>query len=92
MEPASVLRALNPMRLILGLSTGAVVGAALARPMDLDDYQSVSSVTPLLPADGWVKLGAYDMQERVFRGCFFELDEAPPEERTTQYRRVCLDY
>ena len=90
MEPASVLRVIWPRKLVVCMDSGAVVSVLLDE--NLDYCERWKAVSPLSPCWGWVTLGRYDMDERVFRGGCFQPAEEPMEAVTTAYRRLFVDY
>lgn len=92
MEPASVLRVLSPCKLVVCLESGAVVSVVLDQPLHHSEAERWRAVSPASPCWGWVALGRYDMEERLFRGGCFRPDDALQEVVTTVYRRLSIDY
>lgn len=91
-EYAWILRTASPVKMVVGLDSGAVVAVSLDQPVDLDEFQAIRTASALQPAYGWVSLGDYDMAERVFTGSSLTVDTEVDEQRTTEYRRVGLCY
>ena len=91
-EYAWILRVASPVRMVVGLDSGAVVTVSLDRPVDLDEFQAIRTASALQPAYGWVTLGDYDMAERVYTGSALTVDAELEEQRTTEYQRVEMCY
>jgi hypothetical protein len=91
-EYAWILRVMSPVKMVVGLDSGAVVTVSLDRPVDLDEFQSIRAASALQPAYGWVTLGPYDMGERVFTDSWLTVDTEIDPPRTTEYQRVAICY